>query len=312
MSKFCFRSTLFLTVVALSIFIITPHCKKRPPETLNLTLIYSANLNGEIDPCGCFLNPLGGLAYRGAIVNKIRDENKHVLLLDGGNTFFKHHNLKKATSPERIKRFKKSAPYIVDVMNYWKLTAATFGANDLGAGYDEWVKLQKKARYPLLSINAKDEDKIIRPFIIKKINSVKVLITGVTGEVMVAPLFTTDKIKISDHRKPLASLIKKENADLVIVLSHSSYLDDWQLSGEVSGIDIILGAYNQGFRAAPIKNGVPIVHTGRGGQSIAKIDITMTLDKKTGHYSKKIMTEFIEIDPELTPDPDVAKILTEK
>jgi len=286
-------------------------CNRRP-ETFNFTIIHSADLNGELEPCGCMYNPLGGLAYRGTIINRIKKESDKLLMFDSGDMLFHYHNMPISYEKKRLSVYKKNAKTIIKIMNHWGLYAATFGETDIGAGYEEWVKLQKKASYPVVSINAKDEDGIIKPYIIKKFGGIKILITGVTGKTFVSPLIISDKIKVVKYEEPLKKLLSKIKADFVIVLSHSGYVMDLDIARTIRGIDLILGGHSTRNKVVEKKNGIYIVHNGEKGKNISRIDITMKFDKKTDTYSKAIKTEIIEIDPKITPDKKIIKILTKE
>lgn len=50
-----------------------------------LTLIYSGNLNGELEPCGCSVEGnLGGLLRRATVIDRLRAENPDLFLVSGG------------------------------------------------------------------------------------------------------------------------------------------------------------------------------------------------------------------------------------
>jgi len=59
-------------------------------STKAFRLGFSGNVNGELDPCGCAVNPKGGLDRRLNFVRKLNeDKNSNPLLLvDAGNALF--------------------------------------------------------------------------------------------------------------------------------------------------------------------------------------------------------------------------------
>lgn len=309
------RPYFFVIIVIILIFIgifFWWHLEKKRPEELRLTIVHSANMSGKLDPCGCLYHQLGGLAYRSTLIKKIKLDSEEFLLFDSGDLLFEYYDINFFPYSRRIPRAKENASLIVEILNTWDVTAVTLGERDLGAGYEEWVRLQKKANYPVLSINARDEDGIIKPYLIKLIKGIKILITGVTGAVEVAPYFITDKIKVIDYREPLKKLIEREGADLVIVLSHSGYLFDIDIPRDVPGVDLILGAHTLAYKKADRIRGAMIVHTGEEGQNISKTEITLRLDKGTNTYTKEIESEILEVDPKLPPDKKIMKMLEKK
>jgi len=44
---------------------------------------------GEVEPCGWFRNPLGGIAKKATLVSQIKKEGRKFLLLDTGNLLFR-------------------------------------------------------------------------------------------------------------------------------------------------------------------------------------------------------------------------------
>jgi 2',3'-cyclic-nucleotide 2'-phosphodiesterase (5'-nucleotidase family) len=50
-------------------------------------IIYTSNINGAIENCGCGTEPLGGLGRVKSVIDQFRKENTNVLLIDGGDYF---------------------------------------------------------------------------------------------------------------------------------------------------------------------------------------------------------------------------------
>jgi 2',3'-cyclic-nucleotide 2'-phosphodiesterase (5'-nucleotidase family) len=53
----------------------------------NFYIIYTSNVNGMIENCGCGADPLGGIGRVKSFVDKFKDEHNNVLLIDGGDYF---------------------------------------------------------------------------------------------------------------------------------------------------------------------------------------------------------------------------------
>ena len=85
---------IFWFLLSVSVFCVAQHAGKKPsvlnlasaPQTDSLVIIYSANLNGNIDNCGCGEPPLGGLDHLAGILKRER-ERQHTLFFDGGDAF---------------------------------------------------------------------------------------------------------------------------------------------------------------------------------------------------------------------------------
>ncbi len=54
-------------------------------DTQNITLVYSGNLNGELEPCGCSESGnLGGIKRRSKMLKQLRSDNKDLVLISSG------------------------------------------------------------------------------------------------------------------------------------------------------------------------------------------------------------------------------------
>lgn len=52
-----------------------------------ITILYTGNTQSYLEPCGCYPGQSGGIARRGSLVERIREEQKSVLLVDAGGIF---------------------------------------------------------------------------------------------------------------------------------------------------------------------------------------------------------------------------------
>ncbi len=77
-----------LTLLLLIAFAL-PACAEQPaPASQSLQLLYSGNLDGELEPCGCSLDSdYGGLQRRATLVNRLRSEDPELLLISTGGLF---------------------------------------------------------------------------------------------------------------------------------------------------------------------------------------------------------------------------------
>jgi len=77
-----------LTCLLLIAFAL-PACAEQPaPPKQPLQLLYSGNLDGELEPCGCSLDSdYGGLQRRTTVINQLRSEDPELLLISAGGLF---------------------------------------------------------------------------------------------------------------------------------------------------------------------------------------------------------------------------------
>lgn len=55
------------------------------PTARTFTLAFTADLAGEVEPCGCAVEPLGGLARQATVLRRLRAERENVLYVDVGD-----------------------------------------------------------------------------------------------------------------------------------------------------------------------------------------------------------------------------------
>jgi hypothetical protein len=98
-----------------------------PPR--HVTVLYTADVGGWLEPCGCSANQRGGLARAAAAVARVRAENPDTILLAGGDLLFGG-----PIDPERREQDLSAARAIADAFRAMGLAASWPGERDLEAG----------------------------------------------------------------------------------------------------------------------------------------------------------------------------------
>ena len=263
------------------------------PEFTTLTVLHTNDVHSRIDPFpmdGSRRQGLGGAAKRATLIDKIRSEEEHVLLLDSGDIF-------------------QGTPYFnfflgeieMKVMSAMKYDAATIGNHDFDAGIDGLHKQLPHANFPFITSNYEFEDTIMngrtyRHRIFEK-GGIKIGITGVGIELEgLVPTALSKETRYLDpvieaNREALY-LKQEEKCDYVICLSHLGYryrdetVSDVVLAQNSRHIDLILGGHTHTFLDEPdIRrnlDGLPVVinQVGWGGQKLGRIDVHFEKNKK--------------------------------
>src|SRR5262249_7366320 len=68
-------------------------------KTGEITLFFTTELRGTLEPCGCNSDPLGDIARTAAVIEKARKE-RPTLLLDGGSTLYLDAPVPPANKPQ--------------------------------------------------------------------------------------------------------------------------------------------------------------------------------------------------------------------
>ena len=259
-------------------------------KAYKLTVLHTNDVHSRIDPFpmdGSANQGLGGVAARAEIIEKIRREEEHVLLLDAGDIF----------QGTPYFNFYKGEPEI-KAMSTMKYDATTIGNHDFDAGLDNLAtQLTNHATFPMLvanyDFNGTPMEYKYQPYRVFKKGKIKVGVFGLGIEM--AGLVSENLSAGTKYLDPvikgneIAYKLKKEkNCDLVICLSHlgNSYSDnkvsDKRLAMETENIDLIIGGHTHTFLAAPIvyknKKGddVLVNQVGWAGIQLGRLDFDFT------------------------------------
>ncbi len=250
-----------------------------------LSVLFTNDWHSRIDPFpmdGGKYQGLGGASKRAALIAKIRNQEKHTLLLDSGDIF-------------------QGTPYFnvfggkleFELMSAMKYDAATLGNHDFDNGIDGLVKQLPFATFPFINCNYNVEDTILKDHIIpyKIFNKggtrigvlgVGIKLDGLVSKKLYGNVVYQDPIqKANEVAEQLKTKLK---CDLIICLSHlgfdykSDKVSDITLAKQTSHIDLILGGHTHTFLETPkqvINNRnkvVNILQTGWAGINLGKID----------------------------------------
>jgi len=226
---------------------------------------------------------MGGVSKRHTILQKIRSEEEHVLLLDAGDIF-------------------QGTPYFntfngeleMKLMSLLQYDAATMGNHDFDIGLEGFLNAQQFANFPFLCANYDFSETILsgktKAYHIFHKAGIKIGVFGIG--IALKGLVPMDKYGNTRYFDPIstankiASELKSKSCDLVICLSHlgfeyenKSINSDRKLAAETENIDIILGGHTHTFFDKPLvlKNSknkdVLVNQVGWGGVYLGRIDI---------------------------------------
>jgi len=226
---------------------------------------------------------MGGVAKRFTLIQKIRQENEHVLLLDSGDIF-------------------QGTPYFnafngeleIQLMSRMGYDAATMGNHDFDIGLEGFLNAKKYANFPFLCSNYNFSNTILanqtQLYKIFKKAGIKIGVFGLGIELK--GLVPDDKYGATVYNDPIESAnlialeLKNKGCELIICLSHLGYdyedktrISDLILAKKTTYINLILGGHTHTFLEKPtvLKNAnnqlVLINQVGWGGINLGKLEI---------------------------------------
>jgi len=258
---------------------------------LKLTILHTNDTHSRMEPFpmdGGRNQGLGGVAARAKLIEKIRQEEEQVLLLDAGDIFqgTPYFNLYRG-EPE-IKA--------MAAMNY---DACTIGNHDFDAGMENLAtQLTKHANFPMLVSNydftSTPMEQKTQSYKVFKKGKLKIGVFGVSIEgrgLIPDNLFGATKYldPIQKANEVAGKLKQDESCDMIICLSHLGYqykgsnkVSDEVLAKETENIDLIIGGHTHTFLDNPVtyksKKGDDVIvnQVGWAGIVLGRLDFEFT------------------------------------
>lgn len=252
-----------------------------------ITILHTNDLHSHIDAFGPEDGRnanKGGVARRATLIDSIRKENPHTLLLDAGDIF-------------------QGTPYFnyyggeleFKLMSKLKYDAATIGNHDFDNGIGGLYAQLPNAEFEFISANYDFSKSImdthVKPFKVFTKNNIKIGVFGLG--IQLAGLVDPQLYKETVYLDPLETtqdmtrILKTEHkCDLIICLSHLGYfyenvpnrISDLNLAKATKDIDLIIGGHTHTFLPKPtvvqnIENkNVLVNQVGCYGINLGKID----------------------------------------
>lgn len=261
-----------------------------------ITILHTNDVHSHIDPFGPedSRNPnKGGVARRATLVESIRKENPHTLLLDAGDIF-------------------QGTPYFnyyggeleFKLMSMLKYDLATIGNHDFDNGVEGLLTQMPHANFDFVSANYDFSntvlDTFVKPYKTFVKDGIKIGVFGLG--IQLEGLVNKDMYKETVYHNPIeiaqdmSRILKdEEQCDLVICLSHIGYyysdvpdrVCDLNLARSTKNIDLIIGGHTHTFLPKPTieKNSegknVLVNQVGAYGLYLGKVDFYFEPGKKT-------------------------------
>ena len=265
-----------------------------------ITVLFSGQTHAMLYPCSCPIQADGGIARRGTLVKELRKKYPALLLLDCGS-FTAGGLMDEYTQSTPLDMQRSEVNYkAMELMQY---DAASISPDEFNFGKEFFLKNAKQANPAYLSANL-DSDKVL-PYIIKDVAGVRIGIIGLTA---LSANQNSEGLKINPPGEvgELVSRLKKEGAQVVILLSTLGEKEDLKLISKVKDIDIIFVGYH------PIKDelftkveGTFFLRPSWQGRKLGKLILKISSDGKLADCK----AEEQRLSDEIADDAGISKIL---
>lgn len=329
-------NTFFKMVSGIALaFLLTGCSEMKRPDEIRIKIIETSDLHGKLLP----YDFIGGkpakqsLAHISSYIGKQR-ENKDqvVILLDNGDIlqgdpsvyFYNYEN----TEGKHL---------VSEMFNYLKYDAATPGNHDIEPGHAVYDKLTKHFNFPWLAANAvstRTEKPYFKPYTILEKQGIRVAVLGLITPAIPnwLPQKTWEGMEFRDMIETAGYwadfIIKNEKPDLLVGLFHSGVDFTYNnqnaktpmnenasklVAEQIPGFDIVFVGHDHHGWNEKLKNwaGNEVLLLGPAGHAdnFAVAEIVMKLNKTTGHYSKSVTGELVDVEG-LEPDSLFVKKFT--
>lgn len=231
-----------------------------------ISIIFSGEELGNLEPCGCYEGQLGGISRRHSFIDFFRKQGNIVLPVSLGD-LSRGYSRQDEIKLETLCRAMGEMGYVLH----------NLGEKDIGFGPQILSFLSQTNKVNFLSSNVK----IVSPFPIKisqyvikerfySGHSFKIAFFGILSKSLFSA-HALDYVNVSEPVKALSPLVKQLHGkvDLLVLLSHSSLEESVEIAKFFPEIGLIISGHNSDEPEDAIYiNNTPVVSPGMGGKYI--------------------------------------------
>lgn len=270
-------------IIAIAIFVLAVQLSAQ--QTQKLVILHTNDTHSQVEPTDKNQSSnanMGGYARRMGLIQKIRAEEKNVLLVDAGDYW-------------------QGTPYFnffnghveIDALNRMKYDAVGLGNHEFDNGIDSLAGALRKAVFPIVSANYDVKNTLLKglvqPYIITYRDGLKIGIfglgvnpDGLIFEKNYAGMKYYDPVKTA--KKTACKLKKLKKCDVIICLSHLGSdsteiaINDFKLAKKTRYIDVIIGGHSHTMLENTRTNnadGKPVIiaQMAKSGLFLGRIDL---------------------------------------
>jgi hypothetical protein len=177
-----------------------------PPGARRLTLFYTAEVHGAVEPCGCTSDPLGDISRLAPLIADARRIGG-VALVDAGGLLYPEGLIAKKERPSADLR----GEFLATQMGKLGLIGGGLGETDASSGADA-------IRPPRLASNLSTSSSIIRAPRVDVIAGIRVGVLGIADPIVASLISAKTGDMLESARRDVA-VLRKAGAEIVVVLA---------------------------------------------------------------------------------------------
>jgi 5'-nucleotidase/UDP-sugar diphosphatase len=265
---------------------------------VRLRILYINDFHGFAEPSRGIgaKAPQGGIAYLAGAVDRARHQQPSLLLAAG--------DMIQGNAWARLFQGKS----VIDVMNAMKFDAMVVGNHEFNFGQKVLQARIYQAKFPILGANVEGLPGL-KPYVIVKLSGIRIGIIGVvTQDTVHQNPSNVAGLKFTSPESALQKYLPKlkQQADIIVVLSHCGYPVDRELAARVPGLDVIVGGHTHTKLLHPEEVGhTIIVQAWEHAKALGVLDLEIEPGKIVNFQGA-----LQEISPALgAPDPKVQALV---
>lgn len=221
-----------------------------------LTIVYTNDVMGELEPCGCRHNPTGGLARKAELLRRLNDSS--LVQVDSGNLLFETDEV----PPTLAAQAEIQASYQLRAHEVLGHDLVTPGTKDFGLGAPAFRRVTQGSKIRFISVNLYESGKnqrYLEPSVVleRKAPAGKSVRIGFIGVSQPTPTWQRHGLEARAPLPLLQEEIKRlrPQVDRLYLLSQLGQAADEELAEQLTGLDGIFGGRTQSLLQTPVKIG---------------------------------------------------------
>lgn len=319
--KKCFKK-LVVTMMTASLLVSGTHftaaaayAADNNGNEIKIQVLATSDVHGRFVPYDYAINEedkSGSLAQIYTAVKELRKENSNTLLLDVGDTI-------QDNSSDLF--LEDSMHPMLHAMNEMQYDTWTLGNHEFNYGMDVLTKIMKQSKAPVLGGNVYDPQgsPIAEDYKIIEKGGVKVAVIGmVTPNITRWDATNLKGYKVTNPVEETKKIVEevKDDVDIIIAAQHMGENNEYEvdnsgakdLAKACPEIDLIVAAHEHKAVEGVYYNDVLTVENSSGGQTLAKVDITLKKGADGKYEVDKRESKLIEA-KNYEPDASLVKTL---
>jgi len=271
-------------------------------EQGHLNLYYTANRHGEIEPCGCHVNQLGGLHRMKTFLDSDRPKyaKEPMLFVDSGDSFFSASRISENRKDQELLR----AKLIAEAYKKMKLDVFTPGERDFAAGIEVLRELEKLSGATFLSSNlvTSDGKELFKKSHIIERGGMSVGLFSLASEKALEGVEGVKVLPPLSVAKEIVSGLREKKVSAIVLLSHMGLPEERELASKVE-VNVISGAHSLDILSEPHFVGkAAILQPQNQGQQIGQLRLKISEPLKSHH-------RLVDLGSEFDGDNEVSKMM---